>query len=246
MPDDEIIEMERLLGRSVDPRERHSVLSLDRLSEAQLAEARALHRRGTIPSILFLRFLVAGLTLRDAQDFADKVLRGDAPMAAWQSGPTLYVVSLRLEELLGVTARAVEDRLAAVEGERWRRIAPSSRVLSWASALGAPAVLAHTPVPAPAGTESLILPPTCQSLEPVPDLVVGVRRWLAALIAHYSDSKRTALPLTADAVLSRFGDPGCATADVRAAAHGLLRERDAGYEPDQQPLGFRGPDEWYA
>jgi hypothetical protein len=243
-----IDDLRTLLQRPVEPSERHSVASLDRISDAQLAEARELRSRGGVGAIMYLRFLVRDASLSDAQEFAEDVLEKGAPAATWRTGPTLFIPSVPRSALLGVSARTFQDRLQSIEGVRWRRLAATASRSRWTNAPGEPGVFvadANHTIRAPEGTEALVLGAASVDVETVPDLAIGVRRWFAARMARHLDEARIAIPGSGHEVLQALGASENATDDARIAAHALVREVSlAGVH--EVPLGFRGPADWYA
>lgn len=248
MSDRELDDLQKLLGRAVSPSERHSVPSLDRLLEAQLAEARALRSRGGVGAVLYLRFLVRDASLSDAMAFAEDVLEKGADAATWETGPTLFLPHLRRSELIGISATTFEAMLVSVEGIRWRCLTPRASRRRWTSAVGEPGVLVldgnHT-IRAPRGTQSLVLGSHSREVEPVLDLTIGVRRWLTGQMVHHLAEVRSTVPDSADDILRILGGSGDATTDARVAARALVREVSLADVHDLPP-GFRGPDDWYA
>ncbi len=86
-----------------------------------------------------------------------------------------------------------------------------------------------------------------RDMEPLGDLTVGVRRWIAGYLSWWVNYKSN-LSLIGDAEeMFELVDvrPGSATEDARAAACGLLRERSLLAQDSALVPGFAGLDEFY-
>ena len=213
------------------------------LSAAQIAEARAVLREsGRIGAVRHLCQLVDSCSRGDAADFVENVLEraDDARDASVRD--RIYVVRASARDLVSRPWSQLVSPLAGIEGQRWVR--PRPRLSSWMSspATGAPGVLVRSDPyarAAPTGTLTTIV--SDDEIEPIEDVELAARRWIASQVA--SELRNRPLPATPRAIGSALGVSGPLTADGEIALTGLLLE--SSLPADDRPPGFRGPDAWY-
>lgn len=218
--------------------------SLNDLGEAEVAEARALLREsGRVAAVRHLTQLVDGTSLGTAADFVEDVLERGADAGSWRRKDRVYVpAAARARDLVSRPLFETLSVLDGIEGQRWVRPVPDR--VSWVSspATGAPGVLVRA-VPytesAPPGTVATSA--AAGEIEPVGDLEIAARRWIASQVA--AELRGRPLPATAAGIASALGVTGSLSRDGEIAIGGLLLESSLG-EDDRVP-GFRGPDAWY-
>lgn len=218
-----------------------SVATLNDLSDEQLAEARRVEARTS--AILYLCDLVVKCNKAHAAVFIEEVIKGGADVRTWGFRDLLIVPAHRLwTKVLQRPLADIVAPLLAVEGTRWMRLKPEAPPHDWFS--GAPGVhLRSQPYWVSMGgdIDSLILTPG-DELEPVDDLMVGARRWLAARVMGLLSGRP--LPATAGELAALLEIEGPLSRDTEIALAALRREQEM--EPGPGVPGFRGPDAWFA
>ena len=219
-----------------------SGLTLNDLTADQLRELRELAAASRGRAASRLERLVPDVPLGTIADFMDQVVLGGADAASWGRGDRLCVPALPPRLLLAQPVEATLAPLGAVEGRRWLRMPPRASEWDWSPFCGGPGVLvADAPYwfAGPAGADWTAVDPA--ALEPVGDLEVAARRWIASRAAF--DLRAGPLPDTPAGIATAIGITELAP-DGEIALAGLLRERSLADDGRLAP-GFRGPDEWY-
>jgi hypothetical protein len=236
----ELPDLERQIGRPLSPADCASIADLNDVPDALIAEARKLH-----PFVArdLLAYYTTPQNRRHLRPFVEDVVFGTKSVKAWRRGAVL-VPDFSLGDLLCKSWPAL---LEPIGGHSDVRIVP--KLADWQ--VGVPSVGAPArPWPEknyqsddPPRTISLVAP----DLEPIPDLAIGIRRWIASRLARcLKDRRPRSIEEFLVALPAQLRSAESWSQDARAAAPGLLREfREFGEEEGRVP-GFRGPDEWYA
>jgi hypothetical protein len=233
-------DLERKIGRPLLPADRRSIADLNDIPEALIAEARKLHPFDA-------RDLLAYYTMPEdrtyLRDFVENVVFGTQSARRWRRGGVL-VPAVSLDDQLRLSRAAI---LGPLGGPCEVRIVP--RLSSWragTSREGAPARPwpernYRSPFP-PAATSHLSEP----DLEPMPDLAVGIRRWIAGRLAR---SLKGGAPTSIEELFATAPYELLPieqwSEDARIATAALLREFKAFGPEDGRIPGFRAPDEWF-
>jgi len=230
-----LADLERRIGRLLSPADRDSIANLNDVPDALIAEARKLH-----PFVArdLLAYYTTSSNRPHLRRFLEDVVFGTESVKLWERGGVL-VPDVSLGDLL-CKSRIV--LLAPIGSRSDVRIVP--RLASWQSGSqweGAPArpwpeknYQSHD-VP---GTVSLIKP----ELEPMPNLAVGIRRWIAGRLAGCLKGSK---PKSIEGLFAVSPvELDLWSQDARVAAAALIREfREFG--EDGRVPGFRAPDEWF-
>ena len=134
--------------------------------------------------------------------------------------------------------------LDRIEGEQQVRRPPWAK---WDYSLfsGGPGVLVRSKPywwETPAGVACLMRP---GDVEPIENLEIAGRRWIASRVAWKWKFTKRPLPATPEEVARVLGLTAPMSRDGEIAVAGLIREQGIGENEEMAP-GFRGPDEWYA
>jgi len=252
------IEIEQALGRPLEEELQGAIKSLHDFPLELLEEARKL------PAPLQLRFMEYYLDEGEhpyAAMFYESVVREGEDPENWLRGGIL-TASLPLEELLAQDVSAILGSLQPRPGEAWMRFRQRwNEWISGCSPCGAPALLRpdldyhYWP---PKHIKCLTVKPFVERLEPVHDIALATRRWLAAHFAEEA-ARLDLLGKVWDLgalITAVVPDAGALSNDASIALTAMLREqRDLGVidfdsipynDRDLYIPGFRGPDGWYA
>ena len=235
----ELPDLEHQIGRPLSPADRASIDDLNDVPDALIAEARKLH-----PFVArdLLSYYTTPRNRRHLRPFIEDVVFGTKPVKLWRRGAIL-VPDVTLADLLCKSRPALLEPIGGHSDVRIVRNLPDWQV--GVQSVGAPA----RPWPEknyqnddPPGTLSLI----DRELEPIPDLAIGIRRWIASRLARNLRGSRPRSIEELFAVSPAPLPPGERwSQDARAAASALLREFREFSEEDGRVPGFRGPDEWF-
>jgi hypothetical protein len=235
-------QIESAIGRPLSPDEQASVSNLNEVPAAVIDAATRLQ---PIARQVYLRYVTVDDLHRYLPVFETDVVENKVPAEAWCKGG-MILPDFTIADLLGLS---VADLLAPLErrpDEPWLRL-PADR-LSFDSHdpyCGAPGLQRPTMDYAwqePPHVYRVILSTTVP--EPVDDIVVATRRWVASRAAaaarafdvdESEEVERLAAAIAPS--LRSLSD------DVRIALRALILERRAGLA-DGVP-GFLGPDAWY-
>ena len=232
------IDLERLLNHPLPQAGESRVASLNEVPEALVEEAR---RLGTP---LLARSLLTYYTSAEdrpfLKNFLDDVVFGKHSPAQWRRGGVL-VPALSLTDQLCLSRDAL---LALIGGYAGLRVVPQlaswQAGTSWVGAPARPFPEANYRTVTPAGAARL----AAQARLEAADLVVTLRRWIAARLA------RVVAPRTPGSLDELFEASSLASIDqwsedARRGVGAVLREfREMG-PADQAIPGFRGPDSWF-
>lgn len=242
------MKLEKLLGRRVAPDERGSIPSLDAVPDALLEEVRAVASRSRMGGVEILQFYVVESDLDHVAAFLDDVVHGSRDPEGWGRFDVLCGPSVALSDALQTSVESILSGLAPVEGDRWWRVEPSLEDWNASGSAGAPSVLIKQ-VPyywtATSSTEWIRL--TDERLEPIVDLDVAVRRWVASRIAWEIDPSGDGSGIgTVGRICAALQlDENRLSVDGRSSMEGLAREMSE-LSPDPRGVpGHRGPDVWY-
>lgn len=236
--------LEEVLGHSLPADARGTIPSLNDLPPELLAEAKALADHAWPLAVRYLRFYV--VRSDKAPDFCEEVLAGGADPATWGTRDLLCGLEAEMAELLSYSVSEVIERLRALPGERWFRMAVPSGPATWDGTLGLPGVLVRAARywwSAEGFTSLTVYSPLEQIADA--DLPVAIRRWMALRMTWWArEYLAQGAPTFGGLVAAVAGGADVApTNDARIAIAALLRELQT--PGDGRPLGFRGPDEWY-
>ncbi|MBK9035004.1 MAG: hypothetical protein IPL61_27700 [Myxococcales bacterium] len=236
-------ELEKALGRPLDPAQRSSVALLTSLARVQLGEAAALARRSKLMAVDYLQFHVQHSDLDASAQFIDEVLLGGADVATWGIRDVLLVATPPADAaLVGGAAGYLGAIVSACSSAAWVRIEPG--LGEWMhDTCGAPGPLVrnvnYTWTP-PDGLEACWL--SDEVIETVSEPAIGWRRWLAGRVA-WQCKDRASGASTFDAAKVQALASSPISDDGRIALRGLLQE--VALPATGRAPGFRGPDDWY-
>lgn len=223
---------------------RKTVATLNDLTDEQVEEARGWARENKGKAAWFLESLVVRCHLGWAAPFIDEVLLGSADWKTWGFKDVLCIPKLEWNEVGAAVLATSFGRLDPLEGERHVRCA--ARVKDHNSRFcGAPGVFVRGKPywwECLAGVEGLL---KATDLEPVENLVVAGRRWIAARVAWHWTVTARPLPATPQEVASTLKLQTPLSRDGEIAIAGLIREQTITANHELAP-GFRGPDAWYS
>jgi hypothetical protein len=214
--------------------------SLNDIPDAVLVVARRLSPKRRIMSFL-------SAYLRDETDdmwlswFADDVVHGEVAAPDWKRGRIL-VRDISFTDQM----RLPRAQLLAFVGE-----APALRATPTSSPWNVSAYLVGAPLlaqpnadyrtPMPEGAVRL----TSLETEPIGDVDVAVRRWIAVRIAAVTTKKLGMDFTTAAIAAAEYAPLSAWTPDAHAAVRGLVRESQHLPADHPAPPGFRGLDAWF-
>lgn len=233
-------QIERKLGRQLDPAQSGSIDNLNDVPDWLVEEARSL--QNPMLAERLLQYFTRPENGHLLKLFVQDVILGNVSPREWLRGRVL-VPALSLEEqLLWKRARL----LAPIGGEFRARTVPDLALwdagVGW---VGAPAMLEpnadyNTPVPDHAA--SLAIAET----EQVADPVVALRRWIAGRLARSVwYARQPGLIADLSELAEGLPSPDRWSEDAQIAARALLREMRESSPSEGQVPGFRGPDAWY-
>jgi hypothetical protein len=214
--------------------------SLNEIPDAVLVVARRLSPKRRIMSFLsaYLRDETEDTWL---SSFIDAVVHGTVAASAWNRGRILVrdvsfadQVSLPREQLLGCIGENPLLRATPMPS-RWKVDA----YVVGAPVLAEPNADYRTPMPKGA------VKWTSLETEPIGDVDVAVRRWIAVRIAAVTTKKLGMNFTDAANAAAEYAPLSAWTPDAHAALRGLVRESQQLPADHPAPPGFRGPDEWF-
>jgi hypothetical protein len=232
--------LEHRIGRPLPANDSASIANLNDVPEALVAETRMLGHRTLASDLIF--YYTTFDCWPYVRSFVKDVVFGTESPKYWRRGGVLVPATSLCDQLCLSRSALLEP----IGGHAGVRIVP--RLAAWAagdSSVGAPAR------PRPEADYRSISPPgaldfTEPDLEPMPDVAVGVRRWIAGRLAC---CLKGGAPTSIEElfVISPYQLPPTDrwSQDAGIAVAALLREfREIAPEPGAIP-GFRAPDEWY-
>jgi len=239
-------EIEQLIGRLIDERDRASLRdlnSLPRKLQEDLERLAPMQRAG------YLRFLVGPEDHRFLKRFAEDVFDLGIDAANWRRGGALFP-RFTERELLRLEVSEILAPLRWVEGESWWRKQPLLRLWEgYDDSVGQPLLLRpeltyRDSEPPHVGRH---FPPFLLPQEPVADPEVATRRWVATRIAQRARANGGLLGTSSVAdLLRRAGfEEMPISVDAATALSALQKELSSPGLALDAPPGFRGPDEWY-
>jgi hypothetical protein len=233
-----------MIGFDFDPATHHSVPTLNDLSEDHLAEMRRLEDKDAKVALMYLCHIVERCDVGHAGRFMDDVLFRSADVRSWGRGDRLFLPSLLL---IDNVCLPLSESLAPFQGfdrNAWVRIRPTlpARDDRFCGAPGA--VIESQPYwyLGPIGFTAVLLSAERDDLEPMTDLTITARRWLASRIAGRLG--RRPLPGSGAELAAALGASGPVSHDAEIALEALRREASLGGAAQGMP-GFRGPDDWF-
>jgi hypothetical protein len=235
-----------MIAFEFDPATHHTVPTLNDLSQNDLADIRRMAERDEKVALMYLCHVVERCHDVHAGRFISEVVFGSADVRNWGRGDRLVLPSL---SLIDNVCLPLEDMLAPLrtfDRNAWVRVRPSlpARDDRFCGAPGA--VTGSQPywyLPPAIGFTAVLLPDARDDLEPLTDLVITGRRWLASRIAERLSWRP--LPDSAAELAAALRVAGPVTRDAEIALAALRREASLGSPAGGMP-GFRGPDEWFA
>lgn len=223
---------------------RKTVATLNDLGADQVEEARGWLHEGKGAAAWFLESLVVKCHLGWAAPFIDEVLLGSADWKTWGFEDVLCIPKLEWNQIGAADLASSFRALDPLAGEQHVRRAPLMKDKD-SQFCGAPGVFVRGKPywwECPAGTEGLL---SAKDLEPVENLMIAGRRWIASRVARHWTITRRPLPETPQDVASTLKLKTPLSRDGEIAIAGLIREQELSGNHELAP-GFRGPDAWYA
>lgn len=227
------------LGEMPESNKVAQLNSLNDIPDAVVAVARRLSpdRR----AISFISAYLKEDQERSVAWFVQDVVRGTETAATW--GRSRFLVPA--VSFADQVTLPRDKLLACVGANPELRVVP--KLSSWKAGIswvGSPLLAelqADYRVPLPHGCEDLSKPQT----EPIGDVDVAVRRWIAARIAGVVFNKLGMNFADAAKVAAEYAPLSSWTHDAQVALAALVRESQMYYPDHPEPPGFRGPDEWF-
>jgi hypothetical protein len=236
-----IQEIEKLLGRALSPESRGSIGSLNDVPASLVEEARRL----PVPQAVdLLTYYVTPPSFTWVALFHEEVVEGGQDASRWLRGRVL-VPAFDTRDLLLLDTASILAPLGPAPAV-WTRLRP------WPERrredTGAPAVfradVRYNDAPPDHVTPMLAEEETLSCLEPVADVAVATRRWVAWRVSEEPSCRD---PLDLEQIAARLTPRGSSlSTDARISIRALLAERDLPSSGRGSPPGFRGPDAWYA
>jgi len=245
LSEDTLAEIERILGRRLDPRDRGSVDDLNRFPAKWIEAARGLP---TLLRLVLLRYYTNSREHAILPVFNEQVVENRRPVETWLQGRIL-VPAFTPKRLVQMERDEVVAPLQPSANERWFRLKPRREYWDAREFLtGAPAVLRpdlnyrYSP---PADVSDLTL--RDDQTEPVADLTVAVRRWIASGLAGAAAAGGLLNTRDGEQLIRKcYPEASRISGDAIVASRALVRELDSLPEDEHTVPGFRGPDEWYS
>jgi hypothetical protein len=228
--------LEYRIGRSLSPDDVGSIGNLNEVPEALVAEARKLGHRSRAYDLLY--YYTTFDCWPYVSGFIQDVVFGTKSPRLWRRGGVLVPATSLCDQL----CQSRSALLAPIGGHAEVRIVPRPFGDSSVGAPARPRPEADYRSTSPPGASDFANP----VLEPMPDLAVGVRRWIAGRLAW---CLKGGAPTSIEELfaISPYELPPTDrwSQDAGIAVAALLREfREIVPEPGAIP-GFRAPDEWY-
>ena len=228
-----------------------SVETLNDLTPEQVDEARRLAPEGKGLAASYLQQLVVRCHLKWAADFIDEVLLVSAhvDVRTWGIYDALCVPQLWNEQQwnelllqpLSTTLAVVET----IEGKGLVRQVPRMSGWDHESFCGGPGVVVRAKPYWWRPPESITWTSEIGDVEPITNIEVAGRRWIASRLAWKWKFTGRPLPATPADVAAALELKAPMSRDGEIAVSGLIREQEMTGREEMAP-GFRGPDEWYA
>lgn len=239
--------IETIIGRPLASDEKGIYQSLSDIPESLIADARRLS--SSILRYVFLRHYVDDSLIHDLPVFIEDVVDGNQSAATWRKGRIL-IPEFPIGILVGLNIENILVVLQPESDEDWQRLIPDR--LSWEKRdllTGAPALIrphiGHNWKP-PQYVISFGMDGS-DPLEPIQDITIATRRWIASNIAFFAWHNGL-LGIVNDPyqLISRaIADTVSISSDALIAARALVLEEQELTRKDQKIPGFRGPDDWY-
>ena len=244
--DDPEARMEQILGRRLEE-SPPKFASLNDVPADLVDDARRLP--GVLKHLFLQRYFDISARF-DIQTFVQDVVDGYEDPRRWQLGRVLYP-SFAADELL---VRNVPSILAVLDpstDEKWQRFPPERTAWERRQGYaGAPSVVRPTldyrwqePPHVRTFAQS-----GAGELEPVADIDIATRRWVASRVAGAIpiEERRLAWRDPSELLSSAFPEVVDVSDDALTAVNALLAEEELLSDEHTEIPGFRGPDEWYA
>jgi hypothetical protein len=195
----------------------------------------------------FLSHYTNAEALRFLPKFMDDVVERGEPIETWLRGrilvpsfTTIFLVQMSVEEII--------RPLNPTQNEQWHRLRPqhlyweAGEVMTGAPALLRPEIDYRYSPP----SHVLSLGVKGAELDPIADVFIAVRRWIASNLA-YAARKRNLLTLRdpRELIHGCFRDIGEISDDAVIAAQALIRELETFPDYGEKVPGFIGPDQWF-
>ncbi len=256
MSPDERTEIERRLGRRIAEGERASLRDLNALPESLKHELSLL---APMERAVYLRFLVLPEERQFLKRYTDDIFDRGVDPAEWRRGGAVFP-DYTEAELLGRDVPAILAPLEWHEGEAWARVKPILR--QWEvfdTSVGMPLIVRaemtyrHRAAP----HAGRLFPPFVLPNEPILDVAIAIRRWLATRVAQRARARMApdaragwerglAEAHSVEDLLRRAGFEAIQPSrDATLALEALRREVARSDLATVEPPGFRGPDDWY-
>jgi hypothetical protein len=240
-----LAEIERILGRKLEPKDERRIRDLNSVPPKLVDEARQLP---PLQRRTFLNFHVHPESLEHVPAFIEEVVEGGEDVAGWRRGRTL-VPGYSIRTLVQSSVEEILGPLNPRPDERWWRVRPDRELWDAREILtGAPAVrrpeLDYRWTPGPNVIDIRV---DKTKLESVVRVETGVRRWIASALAGAACARNIrGYGLSPDELLAAcFPEILRFSTDAVASARGLIREHRELPPSALSVPGFRGPDEWY-
>ena len=225
-----------------------SVETLNDLTPDQVDEARRLAHESKGQAASYLQQLVVKCHLGWAADFIDHFLldSDEVDVRTWGIHDSLYVPGLEWDQLVTEPLATCLTLLEKIEGESFVRVPPRNSNLRYDHFCGAPGVIVRgKPYWCDLSADRIRGLMSPRDLEPITNVEIAVRRWIASRVAWRLDAGKRPLPATVGEVAAVLELKAPMSRDGEIAVAGLICEQGMTGREEMAP-GFRGPDEWYA
>jgi len=240
-------EIRRAVGHGLDEARRYFLTDLNEAPTWFVEEARSIRSR--LLRHIFLKHYIAASQHRYLAGFDADIIEGGQDPAQWMRG-RFICPSFSIRELVIKDVPSILRPLQGVIPQNWQRLRPNWSL--WEAGVfisGAPATVLtdvrYTWSP-PENVFTMALS-EAREFEPISDVTIATRRWLAAccasaaktrgILGSFVDSKQFI-----DVV---FPDLDRLSEDCSHAIDALLAERRTFGFSDGKVPGFRGPDSWF-
>jgi hypothetical protein len=178
MASSERARLEQRIGRPLSLADLGSISNLNDVPSALVAEARMLGHRSLAHDLLAYYSTLDGLPYLRA--FVKDVVFGKVSAQCWRRGDAIVPAPSLRDQL----CLSRSEQLAPIGGHADMRVVPNLPAweagVSWVGAPARPRPEADYRTTAPPDAVDLAAP----ELEPMPDLAVGVRRWIGGRLAR--------------------------------------------------------------
>ena len=227
-----------------DPAVRGTITNLNEMSDEFLAQLRATENQ--FDAEIMLKHYLDLSQVRHVRSFVMNVVFGRRENhRRWKRGGGLRL-DWTIQELITLPQETllapIRDNGQPIE----HRIRPVRTEWNEGSRFGSPVILSPDLDYRWESPPHIVRTPL-RLIEPLGDLTVGVRRWIAAYLGTLMGIKKTLDTVDSPEDMFRVLDiePDNATDDAIKAARALLRERPMIQKDPEAIPGFCGPDEFY-